>query len=58
MPVKEWGIPTLLEAADPESAAALCRYLGFGFVELNMNLPQYQQWDMPLLQSVADRYQV
>ena len=58
MPVKEWGIPTLLEAADPESAAALCRHLGFGFVELNMNLPQYQQWDMPLLQSVADRYQV
>ena len=58
MPVKEWGIPTLLEAADPESAAALCRHLGFGFVELNMNLPQYQQWDMPLLQSVADRYQI
>ena len=58
MPVKEWGIPTLLEAADPESAAALCSHLGFGFVELNMNLPQYQQWDMPLLQSVADRYQV
>ena len=58
MPVKEWGIPTRLEAADPESAAALCSHLGFGFVELNMNLPQYQQWDMPLLQSVADRYQV
>ena len=58
MPVKEWGIPTLLEAADPESAAALCRHLGFGFVELNMKMPQYQQWDMPLLQSVADRYQI
>ena len=23
-----------------------------------MNLPQYQRWDVPLLQSVADRYQV
>ncbi len=58
MPVKEWGIPTLLEAPDPEGAAALCRQLGFGFIELNMNLPQYQRWDAPLLQSVADRYQV
>lgn len=58
MRIKEWGIPTLLEADDPESAAALCRHFGFDFIELNMNLPVYQQWDIPLLQSVADRYQV
>ena len=58
MPIKEWGIPTLLEAPGPEGAAALCRQLGFGFIELNMNMPQYQRWDVPLLQSVADRYQV
>lgn len=58
MQIREWGIPTLLEASGPESAAALCRHLGFDFIELNMNLPQYQQWDMLLLESVADRYQV
>lgn len=58
MPIKAWGIPTLLEADDPESAAALCRHLGFDFVELNMNLPAYQRWDIPLLESVADRYHV
>lgn len=58
MRIKEWGIPTLLEADGPESAAALCRHLGFDFIELNMNLPVYQRWDIPLLQSVADRYQI
>lgn len=54
----EWGIPTLLEAADPESAATLCREFGCDFVELNMNLPEYQQWDFRLLRSVAKRYQI
>lgn len=58
MPIKAWGVPTLLEADDPESAAALCRHLGFDFVELNMNLPVYQQWNIPLLESVADRYHI
>lgn len=54
----DWGMPTLLEAASPESAAALCRELGLQFVELNMNLPEYQEWDFPLLQRVASRYQI
>lgn len=52
----EWGIPTLIEAPDPEQAAALCRKLGFHFVELNANLPQYQQWDVPLLKDISRRY--
>lgn len=39
----EWGIPTLIEAPGPEESAALCSDLGFNFVELNMNLPQYHQ---------------
>ncbi|WP_322200251.1 sugar phosphate isomerase/epimerase family protein [Acutalibacter intestini] len=54
----DWGIPTLLEAADPESAASLCRELGFDFVELSMDLPEYQSFDIPWLQSVASRYQI
>ncbi|RKJ40446.1 sugar phosphate isomerase/epimerase [Acutalibacter sp. 1XD8-33] len=54
----DWGIPTLLEATDLEHAAALCRTLGFQFVELNMNLPEYQKWDIPLLQGVASCHQI
>lgn len=36
-----FGMPTLIEQPDIKSSAALCRELGFDFVELNMNLPQY-----------------
>ena len=54
----DWGIPTLLEAPGPEASAALCRELGFDFVELNMNLPEYQQWDIQRLMKAAERYGV
>ncbi|MDE6838963.1 MAG: sugar phosphate isomerase/epimerase, partial [Acutalibacter sp.] len=54
----DWGIPTLLEAPGPEASAALCRELGFDFVELNMNLPEYQQWDIQRLMKAAERYEV
>lgn len=36
------GMPTLIECSDIESCAALCQRLGLQFIELNMNLPQYQ----------------
>lgn len=49
----EWGIPTLLETPGPEEAAMLAHELGFQFVELNMNLPEYQRWDIPRLQKIA-----
>ena len=52
----DWGIPTLIEAPGPEESAALCRELGFQFVELNMNLPEYQQWDIAQLKDIANRY--
>lgn len=52
----DWGIPTLIEAPGAEESAALCRELGFDFVELNMNLPEYQRLDVPALKSVAERY--
>lgn len=37
-----WGIPTLIENKSIEESISLCKELGFNFVELNMNLPQYQ----------------
>ena len=38
----EWGMPTLIEIDTLEECAALCKELGLHFIELNMNLPQYQ----------------
>ena len=37
-----FGMPTLLECETIEENLALCRELGLDFIELNMNLPQYQ----------------
>lgn len=37
-----FGMPTLLETSGPADCAALCSSLGMQFIELNMNLPQYQ----------------
>ena len=37
-----FGMPTLIENDNAEASAALCRELGLSFVELNMNMPQYQ----------------
>ena len=36
------GMPTLIEIPDIEDCAALCAELGLQFLELNMNMPQYQ----------------
>ncbi len=38
----DFGIPTVLEAASIEKCAALCNSLQLQFIELNMNLPEYQ----------------
>jgi len=38
----EFGMPTLIELATLEENVDLCKELGLSFVELNMNLPQYQ----------------
>lgn len=37
-----FGIPTLIETKSVAELAALCGELGFSFVELNTNFPQYQ----------------
>ena len=38
----DFGMPTLIGCASPQESAALCRRLGLSFIELNMNLPEYQ----------------
>ncbi len=38
----EFGMPTLIENCTLEENVSLCRELGLDFIELNMNLPQYQ----------------
>lgn len=38
----QFGMPTLIENKDLEETALLCNELGLDFIELNMNLPQYQ----------------
>jgi sugar phosphate isomerase/epimerase len=38
----QFGFPTLIETHSLEKAAMLCSELGLHFIELNMNLPQYQ----------------
>ena len=54
----QFGMPTLLEAKTPEASALLCHELGLSFIELNMNLPEYQndQLDIERLNDIAKRY--
>lgn len=42
----KFGMPTLIEIPKLEQCAALCRELELSFVEMNMNLPQYQVQSM------------
>lgn len=51
-------MPTLIETANLEECAVLCKELGLQFVELNMNLPQYQinKIDTDLLLQIAEKY--
>ncbi|NLA76880.1 MAG: sugar phosphate isomerase/epimerase [Clostridiales bacterium] len=56
----EYGMPTLIELPKLENCAALCRKLGLQFIELNMNLPQYQpeQIDIARFREIAEKYGV
>ena len=53
-----FGMPTLIETATIEECAALCADAGLEFVEMNMNLPQYQveTMDEKHLKQVAKAY--
>ena len=52
------GMPTLIELPDLEDCAKLCQELGLQFIELNMNLPQYQtdQIQPERFREIAERY--
>ena len=54
----KFGMPTLIEIPEPQQCAALCRELGLSFVEMNMNLPQYQvqTMDVQHLKKIAKEY--
>ncbi|MFA6132861.1 MAG: TIM barrel protein [Phycisphaerae bacterium] len=42
------GMPTLIALPDLQANVDLCRQLGLGFVELNMDLPAYQPKSLPV----------
>lgn len=52
------GMPALIEMDSVEQNAALCRELGLDFIELNANLPMYQQPDTAHFRRVAEAYGV
>jgi sugar phosphate isomerase/epimerase len=56
----DFGMPTLIETNSIESCVKLCKELGLDFIELNMNLPQYQieSIDVQLLKSICENYDI
>ena len=58
MKLKSYGMPTLIETSTLAECAKLCADLGLDFIELNMNLPQYQldKIDVDYFKSIADKY--
>ncbi len=53
-----YGMPTLIETDNIEECANLCSVLGLDFIELNMNLPQYQlhKIDVEFFRNIAEKY--
>ncbi|MBR5232939.1 MAG: sugar phosphate isomerase/epimerase [Clostridia bacterium] len=58
MKLHNCGMPTLIETSILEECAKLCAELGLNYIELNMNLPQYQldKIDVKFFKSIADKY--
>ncbi|MDD3334815.1 MAG: sugar phosphate isomerase/epimerase [Eubacteriales bacterium] len=56
--MNDFGMPTLIETLTLEECAALCGALNLQFIELNMNLPQYQlnQMDIAHANEIATQY--
>lgn len=60
MKLTNYGMPTLIETSTLEECAKLCAELGLDFIELNMNMPQYQldKIDVDYFKRVADKYSI
>ncbi len=58
MKLTNYGMPTLIETSTLEECAKLCTELELEFIELNMNMPQYQldKIDVEHFKSIADKY--
>ncbi|MBQ4604958.1 MAG: sugar phosphate isomerase/epimerase [Clostridia bacterium] len=58
MKLTNYGMPTLIETSTLEDCMKLCAELGLDFIELNMNMPQYQldRIDVEYFKRVADKY--
>ncbi len=58
MKLTNYGMPTLMETSTLEECAKLCAELALDFIELNMNMPQYQldKIDVNYFKSIADKY--
>ena len=58
MKLTNYGMPTLIETSILEECAVLCAELGLDFIEINMNMPQYQldKIDVDYFKSIADKY--
>lgn len=58
----EFGMPTLIEIDDFEHTLELANELSLNFIELNMNLPQYQceelERNLSVLKSYKDKYRI
>lgn len=53
-----FGMPTMLELDGIEANVQLCQAMGLEFVEINMNMPEFQveALDAPLLNRLSDEY--
>lgn len=58
MKLVNYGMPTLIETSTLPECVKLCADLGIEFIELNMNMPQYQldKIDVEYFKSIADKY--
>jgi sugar phosphate isomerase/epimerase len=56
----QFGMPTLIELKSTETCAALCHELGLSFVELSMDMPEYQadKLDVDELRRIANEYKI
>lgn len=60
MELRNYGMPTLIELSDIEECAKLCSELGLDFIELNMNMPQYQidKIDVEQFKRIAESHNI